>query len=170
MFLLPLLLSFFNIGCAATEYWVRPESTSSCNTRQPCLTLSECVQNTSHYFTSNSVLHFLSGNHTVSKTTWVIVQDVENISLVGSAGRATVQWNGRLSFTFWKVHDLQISSISFIRCGLEITGDLQYAHTDLPQFRIMYKPKWLYCLLNAPQYWRMLESCIVMGMVCLAIM
>jgi len=134
MFLLPLLLSFFTIGCAATEYWVRPESTSNCNTRQPCLTLSECVQNTSHYFTSNSVLHFLSGNHTVSKTTWVIVQDVENISLVGSAGRATVQCNGRLSFTFWKVHDLQISSISFIRCGLEITGDLQYAHTDLPQF------------------------------------
>jgi len=29
---------------------------------------------------------------------------------------------------------LQISSISFIRCGLEITSDLQYAHTDQPQF------------------------------------
>ena len=127
MVFLPLFLCCFTAGCAATECWVRPDSTSNCNRRQPCLTLSECVQNTSHYFTSNSVLHFLSGNHTVSKTTWVIVQHVENISLVGSAGQATIQCNGRLSFTFWKVHDLQISSISFIRCGLEVTDDLLYS-------------------------------------------
>jgi len=124
MFSVPLLLSFFIAGCATIEYWVRPDSTSNCNTRKPCLTLSEYVQNTSHYFTSNSLLHFLPGNHTVSKTTWVIVQDVENISLVGSAGHANVQCNGRLSFTFWKVHDLQISSITFVRCGLEVIDDI----------------------------------------------
>ena len=122
--LLPLFLSCLIVGCAATEYWVRPDSTSHCNTRQPCLTLSEYVQNTSHYFTSNSVLHFLSGNHTISKTTRAIVQHVQNISLVGSAGHATVQCNGRLSFTFWKVNDLQISSIGFNKCGLEVTGDV----------------------------------------------
>ena len=104
---------------------MRPDSTNNCNTKQPCLTLSEYVENTSHYFTSNSLLHFLPGNHTVSKTTWVIVQDVENISLVGSAGHATVQCSGRLSFTFWKVHDLQISNVGFIRCGLEQKGNLR---------------------------------------------
>ena len=126
VFMLPLFLSCLIVGCAATEYWVSSDSTSHCNTRQPCLTLSEYVQNTSHYFTSNSVLHFLSGNHTISETTQVIVQDVQNISLVGSAGHATVQCNGRLSFTFWEVHNLQISSIGFIGCGLGVTGDLQY--------------------------------------------
>ena len=125
-----LLSLFLIVGCGATEYWVRPDSTSHCNTRQPCLTLSEYVQNTSHYFTSNSVLHFLSGNHTISQTTRVIVQDVQNISLVDSAGHATVQCNGRLSFTFWKVDDLQISSIGFIGCGLEITDDYRYVHTN----------------------------------------
>ena len=127
VFLLPL---FLIVECAATEYWVTPDSTSNCNTRQPCLTLSEYVQNTSHYFTSNSVLHFLSGNHTISKTTWVIVQDVENISLAGSAGHATVHCNGRLSFTFERVVDLQISSIGFIKCGLEVTDDLRYVHAE----------------------------------------
>ena len=128
--LLPLFLRCLIVGCAATEYWTRPDSTSHCNTRQPCLSLSEYVQNTSHYFTSNSVLHFLSGNHTISQTTRVIVQHVQNISLVGSAGRATVQCNGRLSFTFWNVFDLQISSIGFIKCGLEVTDDFRYVHTD----------------------------------------
>ena len=135
--LLPLFLSCFIVGCAATEYWVRPDSTSHCNTRQPCLTLSECVQNTSHYFSSNSVLHFLSGNHTISMTTWMIVQEVENISLVGSAGHATVQCYGRLSFTFWRVHDLQISNVGFIGCGLEIRDDLRYKYTEIwPQSRL----------------------------------
>ena len=129
--LLPLFLSCLIVGCAATEYWVRPDSTSHCNTRQPCLSLSEYVQNTSHYFTSNSVLHFLSGNHTISQTTRVIVQHVQNISLVGSAGRATVQCNGRLSFTFDRVHDLQISSIGLIRCGLDISEDFRYVHSEL---------------------------------------
>ena len=129
--LLPLFLSCLIVGCAATEYWVRPDSTSHCNTRQPCLSLSEYVQNTSHYFTSNSVLHFLSGNHTISQTTRVIVQHVQNISLVGSAGRATVQCNGRLSLTFDRVHDLQISSIGLIRCGLDISEDFRYVHSEL---------------------------------------
>ena len=124
-FLLLLFLSCFTVGCAATDYWVRPDSISDCNTRQPCLTLSEYVQNTSHYFTSNSVFHFLSGNHTVNKTTWVIIQDVENVFLVGSAGHATVQCSGRLSFTFEGVHGLQISNVGFIRCGLEQKGNLR---------------------------------------------
>ena len=113
---------------------MRPDSTSHCNTRQPCLTLSEYVQNTSHYFSSNSVLHFLSGNHTISQTSRVIVQDVENISLVGSTGRATVQCNGRLSFTFSEVHNLQISSICFTGCGLEVTDDYRYVHAEPTRF------------------------------------
>ena len=117
---------------------MRPDSTSHCNTRQPCLALSDYVQNTSHYFSSNSVLHFLSGNHTISMTTWVIVQEVENISLVGSAGHATVQCNGRLSFTFWRVHDLQISNVGFIGCGLEIRDDLRYKYAEIwPQSRLL---------------------------------
>ena len=126
-----LQLLFLIVECAATEFWVRPDSISNCNTRQPCLTLSEYLQNTGHYFTSNSVLHFLPGNHTVSNTTQVIAQDVDNISLVGSAGHATVQCNGKLSFTFWKVLDLQISCISFIGCGLGVAGDLRFIGTEI---------------------------------------
>ena len=120
MYLLPLV---FIVSCAATEYWVRPDSTTNCNAIEPCVTLSDCVQNTSHYFTSNSVLHFLSGNHTISETTWVIVRYTENISLVGVGSPATFQCNGRLSFTFEGVLALHISNIHFVKCGLEIMQD-----------------------------------------------
>ena len=74
----------------------------------------------------------LVGNHTISKTTWVTVQDIENISLVGSVGHATVQCNGKLSFTFWKVHDLQISSTTFFRCGLEVIDDINTVQISCP--------------------------------------
>jgi len=62
------------------------------------------------------------------------MQDVENVSLVGSVGHATVQCNGGLSFTFERVLDLQISSISFIRCGLKVRDDLQFLHAEATRF------------------------------------
>ena len=82
---------------------MRPESTPDCNTKQPCLGLSTVVRNMTAYFTSNSVFHFLPGSHTVNETSWVIVRGVSNVSLVGSSlgGRyATIECNGRMSFTF----------------------------------------------------------------------
>ena len=82
---------------------MRPESTPDCNTKQPCLSLSTVVRNMTAYFTSNSVFHFLPGSHTVNETSWVIVRGVSNVSLVGSSlgGRyATIECNGRMSFTF----------------------------------------------------------------------
>ena len=112
---------------AAREYWVRPESTPDCNTEQPCLTLSTVVRNTTAYFTSNSVFHFLPGSPTINETSWVIVRGVNNVSLVGSSldGRyATIECNGRMSFTFDRVGQLNISDVEFFACGLGM--DLQY--------------------------------------------
>ena len=125
--LLRLLLSccFVIGGCAATEYWVRPDSTRACNTRQPCLSLSEYVQNTSHYFMSNSVFHFLPGNHSIGETTWVVIQDVANISLVGSTGHAIVKCIGKVGFAFRNVVGLKVLKIQFLGCGSEVTGRLQ---------------------------------------------
>ena len=104
---------------------MRPDSTNSCNTRQPCLSLSEYAQNISCYFMSNTVFHFLPGNHSVSETTWMIIQDVQNVSLIGSAEYATVQCSGKLSFSFRKVVSLHLSNIAFLSCGLEVRGDLK---------------------------------------------
>jgi len=128
--LLPFLCS--EIGWStAREYWVRPESSPDCNTKQPCLSLSTAVRNTTTYFTSNSMFHFLPGSHTVNETSWVIVRGVSNVSLVGSTldGRyATIVCNGRMSFTFDHVQQLNISHMEFLACGLVM--DLKYCSLE----------------------------------------
>ena len=100
---------------------MRPDSTTSCGTKQPCLTLSTVVRNTTAYFTSSSVFHFLPGSHTVNETTWVTVEGVDSVSLVGSSlgrGYATVECNGRLSFSFKNIGHVNISKMEFFFCGL----------------------------------------------------
>jgi len=53
---------------------------------------------------SNSVFHFLPGNHSVREMTWVIVKDVKNnISRISSEEFAVIQCSGKLSFSFPKV-------------------------------------------------------------------
>ena len=97
---------------------MRPDSTPSCGTKQPCLTLSTVVRNTTAYFTSHSVFYFLPGSHTVNKTTRVTVEGVD-VSLVGVGARhATVECNGRLSFSFKIIGHVNISNLEFFFCGL----------------------------------------------------
>ena len=135
LFVLLLFLCSEISWSAAREYWVRPEFISDCDTKQPCLSLSTVVRNTTAYFTSNSIFHFLPGSHTVHETSWVIVRRVHNVSLVGSSlgGRyATIECNGRMSFTFDQVRNLSISYMEFSACGLVM--DLQcclYMHPFL---------------------------------------
>ena len=100
---------------------MRPDSTPSCGTKQPCLTLSTVVRNTTAYFTSHSVFHFLPGSHTVNETTRVTVEGVDNVSLLGSSlgtQYATVECNGKLSFSFKNVGHVNISNLEFFFCGL----------------------------------------------------
>ena len=66
---------------------------------------------------SNSVFHFLPGNHSVGGTTWVVIQDVANISLVGSTGHAMVKCIGKVGFAFRNVVGLKVLKIQFLGCG-----------------------------------------------------
>ena len=98
---------------------MRPDSTPSCGTKQSCLTLSTVAGNTTAYFTSHSVFYFLPGSHTVNETTRVTVEGINSVSLVGVGARhATVECNGRLSFSFKNIGHVNISNLEFFFCGL----------------------------------------------------
>ena len=124
---------------------MRPDSTPNCGTKQPCLTLSTVAGNTTAYFTSHSVFYFLPGSHTVNRTTWVTVEGVDNVSLVGNslgAGHATVECDGRLSFSFKKVGHVNISNMEFLACGLvshAVLGSLSLlGHMSPPHVALLF--------------------------------
>ncbi len=66
--------------CGATEYYVRPtEPTNTSCPGQPCLTLSQYVNDSDHYFKSNTEFKFLPGTHQMDRP--VVIRDVQNVTM-----------------------------------------------------------------------------------------
>ena len=77
--LLVLLIPVLSL-CGATEYYVRPtEPTNTSCPAQPCLTLNQYVNDSDHYFQSNTVFKFLPGTHHMDRP--VTIGNVHNMSL-----------------------------------------------------------------------------------------
>ena len=99
----------------------------------PCLTLSDYLKSSNYHFpnTSNTVVVFLPGNHTLSETVpYVHVANISNISLTGnydpmsSDFHVIIYCKRKLSFVFADVYNLRIAQISFIACGTEFPQKL----------------------------------------------
>ena len=66
--------------CGATEYYVKPtEPTNTSCPAQPCLTLSQYINNSDNYFQSNTIFKFLPGIHHMDRP--LDVRDVQSMSL-----------------------------------------------------------------------------------------
>ena len=77
--LLILLIPVLSL-CGATEYYVRPtEPTNTSCPAQPCLTLSQYVNESDYFFKSNTVFKFLPGTHHMDMP--VTIGNVHNVLL-----------------------------------------------------------------------------------------
>ena len=77
--LLILLIPVLSL-CGATEYYVRPtETTNTSCPAQPCLTLNQYINDSDHYFESNTVFKFLPGTHHMDRP--LTIGNVHNMSL-----------------------------------------------------------------------------------------
>ena len=91
------------------------------------MTFSDYLQNASDYFTSNTAIHFLPGNHTIKsnepshKYNCLLVSDVHNLSLSGYTGVTTLHCIERFGLAFVNATELRISDIKIINCGQTIT-------------------------------------------------
>ena len=65
---------------AATEYYVRPVSDTSCP-GEPCLTWTEYVSHSDQYFNSNTTFWFMPGTHHMNVT--LKASNVSNVALIG---------------------------------------------------------------------------------------
>ena len=105
--------------CGATEYYVRPtEPTNTSCPGQPCLTLNQYTNDSSHYFNSDTVFRFLPGTHLMDKP--LEIRDVHNISI-----KASDDNNGiypELMTGFPCQHETDESCIQ-----LQFPGDVYYA-------------------------------------------
>ena len=109
------------------DLYVKPTSTSTgCPQDEVCITFSDYLQNVSDYFTSNTAIHFLTGNHTIKSNErshhldHLLVSDVHNLSLSGYTGVTALHCTQRFGLAFMNVKNLRISDIRIINCGQTI--------------------------------------------------
>ena len=103
--------------CSAENvYCVTPTATScsSCPHNNHCATLSEYAQEAELYFTSNTTMLFLPGDHVLDVN--ITVANVSRLTMRGESSSdniAAVVPNGSVGFSFTNMVDLNIYSLAF---------------------------------------------------------
>ena len=134
--------------CSAEVYCVTPTATScpSCPHNIHCATLSEYAQEAELYFTSDTTIVFLSGDHVLNVS--ITIANVTRLTMCGessSGNRATVVCNGSVGLSFsnmvdFKIHLLAftshkrkhtITSLSISQAVVHVTLFLQYTHAEI---------------------------------------
>ena len=145
-----LLLPILSL-CTAQEsyYYVKPTTDTPCPA-DPCLTLSEYVQRSEEYLTSNITMVFLPGTHTLDDHFYV--RNVGTLRLLGNSTlRPQVVCSNPFCFTFDGLQLLEISNLA-------ITGhsniDFIIFVTSVQHFQLNYCS-----LLNNVQGALGVESC-----------
>ena len=108
-----------NILCYCSSenvYCVTPtrSSCSSCPYNTHCATLSEYAQEAELYFTSNTTMVFLPGNHVLDRS--ITVANVARLTMHGESSSdkiATVVRNGSVGFSFTSMVNFHIHSLAF---------------------------------------------------------
>ena len=136
-----LLLSW---TATAKQFFVIPSNSTSCP-RDPCYTLTDVVQNSAQYFTSNTVIIFLAGNHktNITREFSVLIKDVRNISMIGydhtnTDSNSVIQCTGSLGFAFINVTTLKISNLKFLFCGGKIPSDFTIRNFPIQGSRVTF--------------------------------
>ena len=115
------LLSAIQLVCSAPEstYYIRPAPDTPCPA-EPCLTLSEYAQGIDHFFTSNTTLVFLPGDHSLDRD--VVIANVTRIAVLGDPTSlpeitSRVTCISPAALVFQNISELHLSGMGVSFCG-----------------------------------------------------
>ena len=121
-----LLINTLSYCSAVNVYCVTPTANScSCPHSNHCASLSEYAQKTELYFTSNTTMVFLPGDHTLDTNT--TVANVAGLTLHGESSShniATVVCRGSVGLSFTSIADFRIEFLTISSCSRKYNGTL----------------------------------------------
>ena len=145
-----LLINTLSYCSAEDVYCVTPTATSclSCpHNSTHCATLSEYAQTAELYFTSNTTMVFLPGDHVLDKN--IRVANISRLTMHGRssvANTATVVRNGSVGFSFTNMVDFHVYSLAFTSCNKSLSYDSRQASNSA-------------LLLQSTQYAKLVNCC-----------
>ena len=97
----------------ALPTYITPSAESLCPD-QPCLTLQQLSDNTTHHLKSNTTLEFLPGNHRLASE--LIVRNVDSLSILSNTTDSLIMCDDSGRFTVASVVSMQLKNLRFIDC------------------------------------------------------
>ena len=98
---------------------MRPTSTATACSTNPCHTLSEYAQDSGQYFNnSNLTLLFLPGNHTLDVN--LTITGIYQLEIVGNSvavAQTKVVCSSRVGIIFSNIHRVRIEGLAFVSCA-----------------------------------------------------
>ena len=117
--ILLVVLSTSSLAQNATQLFVKPSNDTQCP-GNPCLTLSQYVEQQDQYFVSGTTLQFLAGNHILQGDSLIIIQNIANFVMAGASNRSRILCSGSAGLLFYNVSFLRVYNLSFVYCGAPI--------------------------------------------------
>ena len=119
VFTLVLTVIALALSSTATILTVKPSSTTPCD-NDPCITLSEYVQNHTEYFNSSNItLQFLPGNHTLVSN--LTIANIQYLDILGNGTSLTpsrVECSGsNVGIEFRNISEVTVADMTFTSCG-----------------------------------------------------
>ena len=120
-------VSAIPLAATGQVYYVKPNDSYHCP-HESCYTLAYYVANVTTYFTSNTTMIFLPGNHSLANGT-VQIGNITDLTLIGNdslipgpyglppESSSRVECNGSGVFSFENITSLVIQNLTFLGCG-----------------------------------------------------
>ena len=120
------------LHCSAENVYCVTPTVNSCSSclynSTNCTTLSEYAQEAETYFTSNTTMVFLPGDHTLD--TNITVANVARLTMRGESSSdnlPTIVCNGPVGLSFTRMVDLKVHFLSFTSCSRDFSDPSKYA-------------------------------------------
>ena len=127
-----LTLGSMNI-CIASTVYVKPEHYHIHCPGEPCYSLRHYEEHLLQYFVSNTTVVFLNGTHYMKGLQPLVLQNVDNFTLLGSskfirASEGILESSSRIEgvdghqsgFSFTNVTGVHIENLTFVNCGQKV--------------------------------------------------
>ena len=118
-------------GAADDSFDVVVYSTRCPTPQEGCVTLAQCLQNTSRCFASNVRVHFVEGLYEIGEQRngafFTIIGNVNNLTLKGNGSTITCVKNA--GFAFMNITKLTINNLMFNSCGEVLPESVRFELT-----------------------------------------
>ena len=120
-FILLLMVTVLPFSTGQYTYYVKPTPDTPCH-EDPCHTLSEYASEAERYFTSNTTMVFLPGEHALQEN--VNVRDVGRLAFIGHSSSSPADVSRIIctdaSLTFTNTIMLEVTNLGFLSCGIQL--------------------------------------------------